>query len=101
MSGCENIVILSGFLFCIGLLGLVAQSNVVKIIISIEIMIFASIINFSAAAGDFPIKSGHLMILVAVVLGGLVLGVVFTIFNSQIADDRRVNLLDKGRDNDG
>ncbi|MDR1609615.1 MAG: NADH-quinone oxidoreductase subunit K [Holosporales bacterium] len=98
MDICEGTLILSGFLFCIGLLGLVMQRSIVKVIISIEIMIFAGILNFTVAAGDVPIRSGHFAMLIAGMLGGLALSVVFTIYNSQMMDDKKVNLLDRGND---
>ncbi|MDR1332857.1 MAG: NADH-quinone oxidoreductase subunit K [Holosporales bacterium] len=95
MTICECTLILSGFLFCIGLLGLLRQPSIVKVIISIEIMIFAGIINFAVTTGDFPIRSGHFAILIAVVLGGLAIGVIFTICNSQTRENKDINLLDE------
>jgi NADH:ubiquinone oxidoreductase subunit K len=79
-------------------MGLVMQRSIVKIIISIEIMIFAGIVNFTVAAVDFPIRSGHFATLIAVMLGGLALSIIFTLYNSQMMDDRNVNLLDRGDD---
>jgi NADH:ubiquinone oxidoreductase subunit K len=98
MNICEGTLILSGFLFCVGLLGLVMQRGIVKAIISIETMIFAGIVNFTVPTGDFPIRSGHFAILIVVMLGGLMLSIIFTIYNSQMVDDKNVDLMDRGND---
>jgi NADH:ubiquinone oxidoreductase subunit K len=83
LIGSESILILSGFLFGIGFLGLLRQPDIVKTIISLEIMIFASILNFAYFAGEESIRSGHLAILIAVVLSGFVWALVFTILPTQ------------------
>jgi NADH:ubiquinone oxidoreductase subunit K len=83
MYGPESILMLSGFLFFIGILGLLMQRSIIKTMISIEIMVFSSVLNFAYFAGNQSLRSGHFAILIAVILSGLVLSVVFTILNSQ------------------
>jgi NADH:ubiquinone oxidoreductase subunit K len=64
----------------------------VKIMISIEIMIFASVINFCYFAGGESIKFGHFAAMIAVVFGGIVLSIVYAIFNVEAKRNVKVNL---------
>lgn len=89
----DSVLILSGFLFCLGFLGILRQPNIIKIFISLEIMIFAGIINFAYFSGDEAIRSGHFAILVAVVLGGLVLAIIFAILNIQLKTRGGIDIL--------
>jgi NADH:ubiquinone oxidoreductase subunit K len=84
----ESVLILSGVLFGIGFIGLLRQPNIVKSVISIEIMMFASIVNFIYFSGDKAIKSGHMAVLMAVTIGSLVLSVIFSIVSLQILEKK-------------
>jgi NADH:ubiquinone oxidoreductase subunit K len=91
----ESILLLSGFLFTIGIIGILNQTDIIKVFISIEIMIFAGIVNFCYFSGNTSIRSGHFAILIGVILGGLVLSVIFSILNLQIKDKRTGDLLEE------
>jgi NADH:ubiquinone oxidoreductase subunit K len=75
------VFLLSCFLFCIGLIGAFKQRDLLKTFISLEISVFASIINFSYAPARC-IDAEHVVILVAVILGCLTFSVLFTIINN-------------------
>lgn len=96
----DSVLILSGFLFCLGFLGISRQPNLIKAFISIEIMMFAGIVNFAYFSGDEAIRSGHFAILVAVVLGGLVLAIIFAILTIQLKNGESTDMLSED-DNKG
>ena len=89
----ETVLLTSAILFCIGLLGLFRQTNIIRIMISIEVMFFASIINFCYFAGSHAIKSGHFAALIAVVLSGLVVSVIYAIYTEQLNEPGDPDLL--------
>ena len=97
MLGGETVLLTSAILFCIGLIGLFRQTNVIRIMISIEVMFFASIINFCYFAGSHAIKSGHFAALIAVVLSGLVISVVYAIYTEQLKESDDIDLLSEGK----
>lgn len=82
----DAILLLSVILFCLGMIGLLSQKKIIKTIISIEIMIFASIINFCYFAGEKSIKSGHFAAFMAVILSGLTISVIYTIITKKSSD---------------
>ncbi len=82
----DVILLLSAILFCFGLIGLLSQKKIIKTIISIEIMIFASIINFCYFAGGKTIKSGHFATFMAVILSGLTISVIYTLITKKSSD---------------
>ncbi len=92
LSG-EPVLLTSAILFCLGFLGLFKQANIVRIMISIEIMIFASIINFCYFAGGKAIKSGHFAALIAVVLSGLTLSIIYAVYTMQLNESDDDDLL--------
>jgi NADH:ubiquinone oxidoreductase subunit K len=82
--GGENVLLLSAILFGIGYIGLLRQPNVVKSVIAVEIMIFASVVNFAFFSGTDFVRSGHVAMLIAVTIGCLVWAVVFSIISLQV-----------------
>ncbi|MDR0695238.1 MAG: NADH-quinone oxidoreductase subunit K [Holosporales bacterium] len=88
----ESILVLSGILFGIGYVGLLRQPNIVKSVISLEIMIFASVVNFAYFCGDKSIRSGHMAILIAVTIGSLVWSVIFSIVCLCILEKRNSDI---------
>ncbi|MDR1233922.1 MAG: hypothetical protein LBJ92_02135 [Holosporales bacterium] len=84
MINADIVQLVSWFLFCIGMVGAFRQSDVIKTFISLEIAIFASIINFGYLTGPYPIKAGHFVILVAVILGCLTFSILFAIMNTEL-----------------
>lgn len=89
----EIVLLTSGFLFCLGFIGILKQTNIVKTLISIEIMIFASVINFCYFSGGGVIRLGHFAAFIAIVLSGLVLSVIYAICSVQLKENINVNLL--------
>lgn len=79
----DIILLLSVCLFCIGIVGALYQKNVIKVIISIEVIVFSSIINFCYFAGGKSIKSGHFAAFTAVIISGLVISVIYTIITQK------------------
>ena len=59
--GLTHYLILGTMLFCIGILGLIVSRNVIKILMSIEILLNAVNINFAAFANytDIPELKGQ------------------------------------------
>lgn len=94
----EIVLLTSGGVFALGFIGILRQTNIVKTLISIEIMIFASIINFCYFSGGSVIRSGHFVTLIAVVISGLVLSVIYAIFSIQLREDAKANLLSEERE---
>lgn len=90
----EAILLLSVILFCLGLLGILCQKRIIKIVISIEIMIFASIVNFCYFAGGKSIKSGHFAAFIAIVFSGLIISVIYTLIT------KRSNIILKEQDSE-
>jgi NADH:ubiquinone oxidoreductase subunit K len=88
-----NIFLLSGTLFCIGFISLLKQTDLVKTIISIEIMQAAGVINFCYFAKKYSTMSGYLVGMVAIILSGLVFAIIFMILNLQANEDGDPNLL--------
>ena len=66
-------------------------------IIAILFLFFASIINFCYFAGSHAIKSGHFAALIAVVLSGLVISVVYAIYTEQLKESDDIDLLSEGK----
>jgi len=89
----NSVLILSGFLFLIGLIGILKQSKIVKTFISIEIMIFASILNFCYFSGSTMLKSGHVAAFMAAILSGLTLTIIFTIMAIQLKENETLDIL--------
>ncbi|MDR0630446.1 MAG: hypothetical protein LBF70_00150 [Holosporales bacterium] len=78
------IVLISGILFFIGLCGVLLRlDNIIKTLISIEIMIFASIINFGYSSPGVSVTNGHLAILLSAALGCLTFCAIFTILTKK------------------
>lgn len=83
----ETVLLISAILFCIGLLGLFKRNNLIRVVISIEVMFFASVINFCYFAGSQTIRFGHIAALTVVVLSGIVLSVIYAIFTNHLDND--------------
>ena len=79
MSG-NTILLTSVFLFCIGFIGIFRQENIVRVLISIEVMILASVLNFCCFGDTF----GELIALIAVILSGITISVVYAIYTTQL-----------------
>ena len=76
----SNLVLaISGILFMIGLIGAIAEMDIIKLLISFEIMLFAAILNFCCFAGSSAIRIGHFAGIIALVLGGVVFALIFTL----------------------
>ena len=89
----NSVLILSGFLFLIGFIGLLRQSKIIKTIISIEIMTSASILNFCffERAREFGIA--HMAAIIAIILSGLVLTIVLSIIVMQFKEGETIDIL--------
>ena len=86
----DAVLFLSIVLFCLGLIGILCQKKLIKIIISIEIMVFATIINFSYFAGCKAIKSGHFAAFTAVILSGLTISVIYTLVTKKTTESSNI-----------
>ena len=89
----HSVLILSGFLFCIGFLGLLRQPKIIKTFVSLEIMLFSSIVNFCYFSGCSTIKSGHIAAFAAVLLGGITLSIMFAILATQFKENKTLDVL--------
>lgn len=78
-----NVLLTSLFLFTIGLLGLFRQYNVVRVLISIEIMILASVLNFCYFTGNF----GWIFALIFIILSGVIISFVYAIYTTQLNEE--------------
>ena len=94
MIGIEHYILLSGILFAIGIVGVTASRNVLKIFLSLELLLAASnlaFVAFSKFNGDY---AGQLIvffvILVAaaeVAIGLAILVLIYRHFNTIQADE--------------
>ncbi|MDM7916282.1 MAG: NADH-quinone oxidoreductase subunit NuoK [Candidatus Eisenbacteria bacterium] len=58
-----HVLILSGILFGIGLIGLLARRNLVFVLMSLEMMLNAAVLAFAAAGSRWGQPDGQVMIL--------------------------------------
>lgn len=91
----DTVILLASILFCLGFLGMLLYSSIVRIIISIEVMCLASIINFCYFAGGNTIKSGHFAAMITIILSGFVMGIIYAIFTTQHDEFDSKNILDE------
>ncbi len=81
--GLVHYLILVAILFCIGILGLIISRNIVKILISIEILLNAVNINFAAFAnfGDLDEAKGQVfaIFIMAIAAAEIALGLAILI----------------------
>ncbi len=81
--GLVHYLILAAILFCIGILGVIISRNIIKILISIEIMLNAVNINFAAFAnfGDLDEAKGQVfaIFIMAVAAAEIALGLAILI----------------------
>ena len=83
----ETVLLTSAILFCIGFIGLFRQNDLVRVVISTEVMFFSSVLNFCYFSGSKAIKSGHFAALIAVILSGLVISVIYAVHTIQLKED--------------
>jgi NADH:ubiquinone oxidoreductase subunit K len=88
-----DVFLLTGTLFCTGFIGLLKQVDIVKTMISIEIMQMAGIINFCHLAKKYSEINGYLISVIAIILSGLVFAIIFMILNLQANGFGNSNLL--------
>lgn len=88
-------LLLTGTLFSTGFIGLLKQTDLVKTMISIEIMHVAGIINFCHLARKYSAMNGYLISIISIILSGLVFAVVFMILNSCTNDSDGSDLLEE------
>lgn len=91
----DLVLLASGVLFCLGFLGLFRQNSLIRVLIPIEVMFLASVMNFCYFAGKQIIRSGHFIALVAVFLSGLVLSIVYATATVLARHDINTNLFDQ------
>lgn len=89
----NSVLILSGSLFCIGLIGILGQPRVVKTVISLEIMIFAGILNFCYFAGADKVNLGHIAAVAIAILSGLTLAIIFAVLVMQFRQNDSLDIL--------
>ncbi|MDR1488829.1 MAG: NADH-quinone oxidoreductase subunit K [Holosporales bacterium] len=77
-----SVLIFTFFLFIIGFFGFFVETqNIIRMFISVEIMVIASIINFCYFSNIFNTKIGHIFSGVIIVLSAIVFTIVFAISN--------------------
>ena len=69
------ILLVSGVLFLIGLIGLVLQRDIVRVLISLEIMLFAPVLIFCSR------PNGGFIAFLAITLSTFTLSAIYAIFN--------------------
>ena len=80
MENSATILITSIFLFLIGMIGIIKHKSMIKIIISLEISIFASIINFCYFSGTVSkLQLGHYCAIITLILSGLTISVLYVL----------------------
>ena len=91
----ENFLILSGFLFAVGLYGVLARRSAILILMSVELMLAGVAINFAAFAAYLDADGFSGMIFALFVITGaaaevgLALGIVLRLFR-----ERRTSYVD-------
>ena len=83
-----NLILFSGFLFLIGFIGsLINKSNLIKLLLAIEMMILAAIVNFCFVNFNNTIRVGDIFALVALLNRGLIFCLIFAINLRQKRDE--------------
>lgn len=90
----DNVLIFSICLFLIGFTGTIGQSKITKICISIEIMFFASALNFCYAT-DNATTIGHITIFFAAMLHCLTLATILLVLFLHFKQNKDLNMFDK------
>lgn len=84
----NTILLTSAFLFCIGLIGVLKQEDIVRVLIALEIMFLASVLNFCSLNDSF----GDLIALIIVILSGITISVIYAIYTTQ-GQEENIELL--------
>ncbi len=79
----STILLTSAFLFCIGLIGVFKQYDIIRMLISIEVMLLASVLNFCFFGDSF----GEQIALIVVILSGVTISVVYAIYTTQCKEE--------------
>lgn len=87
----EHYFIVSGILFCIGLLGLLIRRNVLLILLSIELMLNATNLNLVAASSLHGVLDGQVMAFFVMVIAAaevtIALSIVVLLFRKKDSVD--------------
>lgn len=77
----------SMLIFLVGLFGVFHQTSIVKTIIAIEVMILASVANFSIFSGSSKGAEGHFVAILITLLSGVTVSILYAIYASQNRKD--------------
>ncbi|MDD3149998.1 MAG: NADH-quinone oxidoreductase subunit NuoK [Candidatus Gastranaerophilales bacterium] len=94
--GLGHYLILAAILFCIGIIGLISSRNIIKILISIEILLNAVNINFIAFAnyGDLYFLQGQVFALFVMAIAAAEVALGLAIFISMYRNKQSVDVED-------
>ena len=82
MTG-NTVLLISVSLFFIGFMGVFKQYSVVRVLISLETMILASVVNFCYSSVD----DGFFIALISVILSGITISVIYAIYTIQSKEE--------------
>ncbi|GHT89570.1 hypothetical protein FACS1894113_5000 [Alphaproteobacteria bacterium] len=86
MAERDLILISSGLLFFIGLLGVFLEKSLIKILISIDFILFAAILNFCYFSSS-KVAFGHLASVAAIIIGAVTFCIAFSIYCIELNDN--------------
>jgi NADH-quinone oxidoreductase subunit K len=82
----EHFLYLAAALFCIGFFAVLTKKNMIIVLIGIELMINASIINLAVFNAFDPVRAGMMMALFAIVLSAagiaVALAIILKVYNT-------------------
>jgi NADH:ubiquinone oxidoreductase subunit K len=79
MTELDLVVLVSGFIFFIGIICLLLERNIIKTLISLEIILISAMLNFCCSSSTKGLWFGYYACISIVVIGVLTFCVVFSI----------------------
>lgn len=98
MIDSQHVLVLSGLLFCVGLCGLISKNSIVKTIMSIEVIILSSVLNFCYFAKIAWM--GELISFIAVMLSAVFFAIAFVLISSHYDIGKNDSILEETINND-
>ncbi|MDR3030955.1 MAG: NADH-quinone oxidoreductase subunit K [Holosporales bacterium] len=88
MNEKDIVLIVSGLLFCAGIIGLLRERKIIKILISIEIILISSILNFCYFSYGM-LLFGYIVAAVVLAIGGATFCIIFSLCCIQFKNNEK------------
>jgi|SRR5580704_1432865 NADH-quinone oxidoreductase subunit K len=95
----NHILVFSGALFCIGLLGLSLQRNILRLLLAIEAMLNGAALGFIGTAIHYNQVEGHLMFILILAVAAAEVGVALSLLLhcDRLFHNLNIASVDKGK----